>query len=171
MLLLSEPGFNPWLGNQDPASCTARPKKKKIECIKLVYSQPSIVCSGHSLTSGAFLSSPSLPLPPFWKTSEAQVNEINIRHPLLGISPKRKDLMREYLEILSKMRFGLCQNLTMLFLPCPITHFLCVLFVFCFLIVLSNYQVSGTALKNSRYGTSLVIQWVRLHSPNAGAQV
>ena len=24
------PGFNPWSGNQDPASCVARPKEKKI---------------------------------------------------------------------------------------------------------------------------------------------
>ena len=26
------PGFSPWLGNYDPASCVAQPKKKKSRC-------------------------------------------------------------------------------------------------------------------------------------------
>ena len=56
------------------------------------------------------------------KAKTIKVNEINIRHPLLGMSPKRKDLVGNYLEILSKMQFGLCPNITMLFLLCLVTH-------------------------------------------------
>ena len=124
-----------------------------LECIYHVCCQPSIVCSGHSLCRGAFLLSPSQPSPPFWKTFQAQVNEINIRHPLLGMSPKRKDLVGNYLEILSKMQFGLCPNITMLFLLCLVTHLFIVggfiLLLFFFLIVLSSYQASDTVLRNS----------------------
>lgn len=58
------------------------------------------------------------------------------------------------MEIWSKMQFGLCQNITMLFLLYLVNHLFVVgvffLFSFFFLIVLSNYQVSGTVLRNSR---------------------
>lgn len=113
-----------------------------LECIYHVSYQPSIVCSGHSLSKGAFLLSPSQPSPPFWKTFQAQVNEINIRHPLLGISSKRKDLVGNYLEILSKMQFGLCQNITMLFLLCLVTHLFVVgvFFLFFFFFFLNSFE-------------------------------
>ena len=55
-------GFNPWLGNQDPACCIAQKRKKnEIKCKIQLFSHTSHISSSHVWLMATMLNSASFP--------------------------------------------------------------------------------------------------------------